>query len=439
LDNISIEVTKRSVTAMRKKNILFTALILFLSTAIFFNVFAQNSYFPGIIIKSEGDTLSCFIRYNNSEVNPTKVSFKTIQNGDVYTLSFNQIREYHVLDEIYVSAIVDTEISPSKINYLTFDQSLQIEVDTVLLQVIVRGDKSLYYYRNSNGNENLFIGDNDQFILLKYKKYLSQGVTTNEIKEDKTFKIQLMSYLFDCPNIGEYTSNIGYSKSSIEKLFLRYYDCTSSNIIFRKETEKFTSQFGALAGLSIATLNFEGKHEVFYMLIDGIYDPSYNFSVGVFFEAIAPRNNGKLSFNNELIYSSYKVNGFFNDYKNEAYYTKRYSTIGYSYVKMNNMIRFKYPVGNVEPFVNLGFSNGIAINETNESRNEGQFYGETVFETTKAIGETRKYEQGILFGGGVKVSRLSIEMRLEKGNGMVNYNALKATSTRLYSFVGYRF
>ena len=82
-----------------------------------------------------------------------------------------------MLDEIYVSAIVDTEISPSKINYLTFDQSLQIEVDTVLLQVIVRGDKSLYYYRNSNGNENLFIGDNDQFILLKYKKYLSQGVT----------------------------------------------------------------------------------------------------------------------------------------------------------------------------------------------------------------------------------------------------------------------
>ena len=80
--------------------------------------------------------------------------------------------------------------------------------------------------------------------------------------------------------------------------------------------------------------------------------------------------------------------------------------IGYSYLKINNMLRFKYPVGSFFVFINAGMSNGIAIREKNYKKEKAVFYTSESIDEEKAIKETRKYEQGFLFGTGSKLKKL---------------------------------
>jgi hypothetical protein len=125
---------------------------------------------------------------------------------------------------------------------------------------------------------------------------------------------------------------------------------------------------------------------------------------------------------------------------NENNYTKTTTEIGYSYLKINNLIRFKYPVGHLSIFLNGGISNGFALSETNYKKDVSKYYSSTekVVEGT-AIPETRKYEQGLILGTGVKYNKLSFEVRYEKGNGMSDYLDLSAKTKRFYFLAGFRF
>lgn len=160
------------------------------------------------------------------------------------------------------------------------------------------------------------------------------------------------------------------------------------------------------------------------------YDPSTNFSTGLFLDVILPRNHGKWSINNELLFSSYKVSGQRGINSTE---------IGYSYLKLNNMVRFKYPVGNLFVYVNAGLSNGFAISETNNKKLYALRNGSPLLTEQKALNDTRKFENGWIFGIGAKHNRFSFEVRYENGNGMSEYQTLSSSTKRYYFLLGYRF
>lgn len=398
--------------------------------------FSQENYIPGYVIKNSTDTLFGYIDYRNWEKNPNKIYFKTnIENSPI---SFNptDIIEFRVEGEIYVSGIIYNEVSPIKTDKLNNDPQINTKVDTTFLQTLFNGEKGLYYYQNSDGRENFYIKQNTGFDLLIYKRYLKQQNGKPTIAENRKYLGQLTLYLNDCETINSKLENTSYKQRSLFELFQFYYNCTQSNISFQKKIEKIHTEVGVLAGVSLTSLEF--RHNYYAYLVEAGYNPSINFSSGIFFDFILPRNLRKWSINNEIFFSTYKVNGSYEEYENEYYYSVTTTEIGYSYLKINNLVRFKYPIGQLFLFLNGGMSNGFALNERNYKKIESRFYTtETVVEEL-ALDDTRKYEQGYILGIGLKYNRFSFEIRYEKGNGMSKYTTLNSSTERGYFLLGYR-
>jgi len=305
------------------------------------------------------------------------------------------------------------------------------------LQAIIVGEKSLYFFKSKLGKDQYYIKKDSSYEFLVYKRYLKtiEG-KTSYVKNNK-FLGQLSDYLQDCPTIQSKIENTNYSQKSLGNLFLYYYNCKPSEISFHRKAKKPTLEFGVLAGLSLTSLKFSSTG--FSYLVNANYDKSANLSAGVFLDVILPRNQGKWSFYNELLYSSYEVTGRYNDYEHENRYLISTTTIGYSYLKLNTMIRFKYPIGNMHIYLNAGISNGFAISETNYLLKEKKFWDIETTEEDKAISDTRKYEQGYIVGLGSKFKKFAFEIRFENGNGMSKHSSLKSSALRYYFLLAYRF
>jgi hypothetical protein len=126
-------------------------------------------------------------------------------------------------------------------------------------------------------------------------------------------------------------------------------------------------------------------------------------------------------------------------YLNENEYSNISMTFGYAYLKLNNMIRFKYPVGKTFVFINAGMSNGYALKEINQVHSDRKFYSSETSEDDEALNDTRRYEQGILAGLGAKYHKYSFEFRYEKGNGMSVMLNLNSITNRFLFLFGYKF
>ena len=389
---------------MQIKQILKKAALTILPILILQSSFCQENYMSGSLIDLNGDSIMGYIDYQNWRRNPDKINFMHKTDSIRFTLTPMDIKEFTVSDENYVSSVIKTEISPDEADKLSYNNELKLEIDTVFLQVMIKGKKSLYFCENRYGKEQFYFKTDSSYELLVYKRYLKKQNGNNLIIENELYKGQLSAYLQDCPEIQAKLRTAQYNKMSMEKLFDFYYTKTESEINFQKSTEKLKAEFGMLAGATISTLKFHTYN--FPYLENTDYGQSLNFSTGLFFDLISPRDNGKLSISNELIYTSLKLDGQTTDNFNNTIYTK----FAYSYIKLNNLFRYKFPQGKSSMFLNAGLSNGIALKEIN-IKTVGS-------ETSKALDFTRKHEQGLLFGGGIKNNKLSYELRFERGNGM---------------------
>ncbi len=404
--------------------------------------FSQKNYLPGYIIQLNGDTVHGGIDYRNWGRNPDKISFKEKSGDSIFHYNPIDIKGFGVLDEFYASAIVETEVSPQdigNINDEAFNNAdLKISIDTTFLQTIIRGKKSLYFYVNKAGKKQFYIKQDSAYKLLIYKKYLLKTNTCQGIAENKKYINQLSAYLQDCPSIQSKLENTAYTQKGMEDLFLYYYGCSQSKLEFQKKTEKTLLEFGVLAGLSLTSLEI-GSIDY---LVNADFQPSAKFSAGAFFELVLPRNQRKWSLNNELVFSSYKMAGRYEDFGNQHSYSTPnvyHTTIGLSYLKLNNMLRYNYPIKNCFVYLNTGISNGFAIKETNYLKKEYNWYSDGQVEEGKALDEIRKYEQGYILGIGTKYKRFSFEIRREKGNGLSKSSRLKSNTTGYYFLLGYKF
>jgi hypothetical protein len=401
--------------------------------------FCQEKYIPGCIITKNGDTIQGYLDYKIKDLNPDKIFFKKELTDEKLLCTPHNIQEFHVLDENYVSAIVETEVSSNETNELNYFSNLELQTDTTFLQSMIQGTKSLYFYKNHVGKDQFYIGQNSSFVLLVYKRYLINPEEYGKIliKENKRYYNQLNVYLDDCPKIQAKLNTVSYNKRSMERLFLSYYNCTNSEITFQKKTERTPVEFGILAGLTLTSLKFRSTPPGYLSNLD--LNQPLNIAAGLFAEVSLNRRKGKWSLYNELVFTSYKINGYYNDYKNKNDYTIYNIAFGYSYLKINNMLRFKYPVGNSFLYLNAGISNGYAIQELNEKKVYTKFYSSESTETGKAIIFSRRYEQGYILGLGANYKRISFEVRQEKSNGMSAITQINSNVNKYYLLLGYRF
>lgn len=425
---------------MQTKSSSLVTLTLLFSFLFLQQTYCQTNYQPGSVITKSGDTLKGLIDYRNWENNPNEISFRLSATSQPIKYSPDIISGFVVNNEEYISATVKAEISPTQIDQLDYRPAIITRTDTTFLQVMFRGSKNLFFYSDRIGKQHFYIGQYPDFELLIYKKYLKEGSRENVVAENKTFLGQLNLYLQDCPEIKSNINNTAYNKKSLEKLFNEYYQSTEKKIDYKYVKEKIRLDFGAIAGVSVTKLKLSCIDDSFGYLTNGDYEPSWKPSAGLFMDVVLARNQRKWSIYNELFYSAYVAKGHTEDYFSENNYKIYNNSIGYSYLKLNNMLRFTYLVKkDLFIFINAGISNGYAISETNLSIKEVKFYTDPVITEEPAMHETRKYELGFLGGLGARYSDFSFETRFESGNGMSVYTILKSKANRIYFLLGYRF
>ena len=399
----------------------------------FLHSHAQKNYLPGFIITLEGDTLTGLIKHRNWEIKPDNISFKALSGIRVKKYSPIDIIGFGTQDEIYESAVVQTEISPIRTNSLELNSKLHFRIDTVFLQAVIQGNKSLYYYINKEGKNQFYIKKGNHYELLVYKRYIKRG----SVVELNKYLGQVRLYLDNHEGIQSAINNTEYNKKSLSKLFSQYYKNTQTELKYQKKHEKFTSEFGALAGISISSLEFSNNGIIPY-LSEVDFDHSVNFSAGFFADFIFPKFKKRWSFYSDLLYTEFSFNAHYDVITGEQYFKYIDSELSYSYLKLNNMLRYRFLTGKTKAFINAGISNGIVLSETNSKVIVQKQYSTDRVDYAEAIA-SRKHEQSYVLGLGIKRNKLLLDVRYEKGNGMSDVRSVNSKIDRFYFMVGYQF
>jgi hypothetical protein len=403
------------------------------------NVLAQSNFKPGIIFTIAGDNIQGEIDYRNWEKNPKKISFKNFENKEVLEITPNEIQGFSVAEEVYISARVETEALGKD----QLDQSPNIETitETVFLQTLTSGEKSLFLYKNEWSRENFYIKENDEHYLLKYKKYNKEetvgGTKRIFAVENKFFLGQLSAYLNDCPTIQEDISRTQYKSESLIRLFLKYTDCMGKEVQFQKPKEKLLTKFGFLGGVSMTSLNFKGQNRP--NLTEVNYGISTNPVLGLSFDLILPRNMRKWSITNELMFASYKFSGSNTNQKSTNHVEQSETRFESSQLKINSMVQHSMFFNSLEWFLHGGVSFGFALSETNEEYIETVFFDSFTAKNRKPVESDRIAETGFLFGTGLRFGNISGIIRYENGNGMSDNPSLLSKTHKLFILIGYRF
>jgi hypothetical protein len=411
-----------------------------------FPLLSQENFVSGQIVALSGDTLQGTIDYRNWKKNPRSIVFSE-KEGGLQTFSPLDIRAFLVEKEIYVGTMVEREISSTKLDQLSDNSTPELVPDTIFLQTLISGPKSLYYYKDQQNKDHFYLFRKGTFELLIHKKYLKAADMKRSVAINPKYIGQLTTYLQDCPSVVTNMDLLAYEQASLTKLFVSYYECSPTTFDFFRPKDKLNIRLSLMAGAFRASVNFKGGFPAYLLETD--FSSYTNFSAGVSIDFYAPRDYQKWSVSNEFLYSTYQIDGEyrFGDINAEDYELAN-MTFGYSYAKVNQLLRYRYPLSGISGklFVSAhaGISNGFMVNEEINSIKFTSVFGNTVTEFPEfpifAKEAVRRYEQGLIGGLGITYNnRLSLEYRLERGNGTSVYRDATNYTTRHFVFVKYHF
>ena len=420
-------------------------ILLFCLTVIGSSLSAQKNYQPGSVVTVAGETLTGEIDYKNWKKTPEKILFRKDKSSTGVNYGVNDITSFCVSGDIYKRGVVEITETSDNINQVHIGDSFPSRIDTVFLLNVVSGPKSLYYY--TDNVDHFYITNEDgSYEWLAYKKFrvieeqntvVGQSVVSNDLNYISTnngFINQLRAYFTNCSVISD---KLKYEVGALRSAFLSYYDCTGKNPEYIQKPESNKLEIGLLVGATITSFKISTSSSDLVGKVN--YSPANSVTAGASFDIVFPRERGRISLNNELTYSSYKTEGRYlytvNPFINEDYIYE----FQYSYVKMNNMLRYKFFVNNLIIFVNGGISNGIALSEVNKYTKVRTANGEKTTTTGKGFnGSTRKHELGLIAGTGLRKNRASLEFRYEKGMGPFNAANYSAKVVRYSAMIGFR-
>lgn len=424
---------------MKKNQIICSFLFMFASLT---NVYSQKNFVSGYIVDLTGDTINGLIDYQNWTSNPTNVKFKQVNDSEIILYTPEKILEFGAGDDIYISRKVKIENSPNEKYQLDERPELSIIERNVFLKTLVKGEKSIYLFNDKDIKENFYIDTDSGLSLLIYKRYLNKVIfNTYQLKyykyENNSYKNILNRYLNDCSSIDTKINKSSYNQSELLDIFKTYYLCLNKKPKFLKKYDKMAFKFGVLTGISLTDLKFNSIMNQFNFLSKWNSNSSVDFTSAVFLDLVFPANRNKLSLYNELMFAKYGITGM---YSSTDSYSQNYeynTTYNLSYIKLNNLIRYNYLLGDAKIFINGGLSNGFAVNKNCQKTTTIRI-GENKTSNVERVTDLRLFEQSLLIGTGLKYDRFSLEFRYELGNGISAEEGLSSVTSRYFLLIGYQ-
>jgi len=400
---------------------------------------AAGDYREGYIITNLGDTLVGYVDYKDWEINPESVVFTLVLGPVGKTFYIDELQGFGVKKKIYRRNIVEIDKSPLRRRDLNHLEEPEFVSDTVFLQILVEGDKMLYYLGDENGKKHFFIGSDGQIHTLIYDRYLSDKKGEPPVAINSSYRDQLVAYLHDCSSIKDVVPLVEYNTEDLIDLFKYHSRCVESSIDYSLKMNKAELEWGLLLGGTYTQFDIRGDNYAFQDLVDEVYSQSTDITFGFNCNILFPmKGRSLLSFNNEFIYNTYYVNSYSRSPETGDQYGSLYTEFGFSYINWNMILRYYYyPIGDFNVYTNIGYSFGYAVQVTNYERKESHF-NTTRIREGEAIKDPNDYEFGYLVGLGADYGRFSLEMRFERRDGMIPYFGVGAKTTRYYALLGYK-
>lgn len=400
---------------------------------------AQSNFQPGYIIDVNGDTIVGWIDQKDWHNNPRKIAFKKDEKQLEDTYNPMQIKAFSVLGESYESAIVSTCLDPVSTNRITRFPEFTLVVDTVFLRGVISGEKSLFHAKNIHNIDNYYIKIANGFELLRFKKYLKVNESGYRTAENRSYLLQLQSYLDDCPSIAPHIPSVKYNLESISNLFRVYNECTDSEAEYQKEKKFVALETGACLGGTSTLIGFRSSNSVFNFLTRADFAKSYDLAGGFFLNVVQNKSGGQWAFCNDLLYSSFRTNGQYLDFKSEDHYTSHKTELAYSYVKLNNMLQYRMPIGKVRISLSGGFSFGFLMRQHNLRTKDVYFFNTQRITDDHPLERPPVIDPGHLYGIGIQLGRWAAELRREQSHGVSSIIQLAAPVQRSFLIIKYRF
>lgn len=133
-----------------------------------------------------------------------------------------------------------------------------------------------------------------------------------------------------------------------------------------------------------------------------------------------------------------KITGRYKSIRSEEGYEIADIQFGYSYLKLNNLIRSNI---RLEKYLCLSTveypMDSPSVKQIIKNGNKILFI--TTIEEEIALADRRKHEQGFIAGIGARYGRYTLEARYEDCNGMAMHTHMKPQTKRYFVLIGYRF
>jgi outer membrane protein with beta-barrel domain len=404
---------------------------------------------PGYIVTNQNDTIKGLIDDKDWDLSPDTIYFGNDIDSVTNKYSSHDIKAFGVDDKyFYISKNVKIDMSPNRTYELKpMEKGDQILVDTMnkqlFLNVLISGKISLYYYKDFNGKEHFFCQKNkDTTVELVLQRYIMQeqaGLIQHNVDR---YKYILSYYMNDCESAKDDIKNLNLNESSLISIVSKYNRCFNSDFnTYIKQQEPSGVKFGIVGGISNTNLSFSGKADL-YGLNEAKLNSYTMINAGLFLSIPVSRKFHRHLINFELLLKPINISSAVNaNNTTNAVNVNTNTTFNFNllYLKLNSQYRYVFMrTSNVDYFFNFGFALSYAIIDSNSYSGTSNFYG-SISQQGGAIFPVSNFELALIGGLGSKLSKLTFELRAEKGNGMAQFYDFNSTLISYYLLVGYSF
>lgn len=350
------------------KNTFFIITAILLSQ---FNLFAQVQFVPGFFINENDQRIDCFIKNTDNISSPTQFSYKLTLDGAVNIATLEDVKEFEMVGIAkFIKQNIKIDISTDDLNLMVSDRNPTFKKEVLFLEVLVKGEASLYSYHDGLRPRLFFQVKNEPIEQLIYKRYLVGGM----VAKNNFYKQQIFKNL-TCETITlKEIEKLDYFKNDLEALFHKYNKCVDPNYVsLLKSDNKIKFNLSLRPGLNSS--NFEFTRSTF---INRDYDfgNKQNFRLGLEAELVFPFNNNKWALIFEPTYQYFNATNRF-DFQNIPDLSENV-TLNFNSIELPIGVRHYFFLSNqAKIFVNasyvvdFSFNSKLEIaNVNNPNRNE---------------------------------------------------------------------
>lgn len=236
-----------------RKQLLIIALFTILCAESYSQIIFENGYF----IDESNKKNECLIKNIDWNSNPTEFEYKLSQNDTVQKAIIQNVKEFGINNvSKYIRAKINIDRSSDHIDNMSSERNPIFQEELLFLKVLIQGQASLFLYIDGKLTRFFYKLHDSEIQQLVYKRFL----IANKILQNNSFKQELFLKLKCEEIVLNDIKNLRYSNRDLEKLFIKYNECTGSDYInCRPKQKKDLFNLTFRPGLNYSSLEIQSS------------------------------------------------------------------------------------------------------------------------------------------------------------------------------------